>query len=381
MIVRYGGDVPTPVLDDMLTDLGLTVPLDDREIERVMVAAIHARRLRPVLTELVATGHDVGDHLRECDELISLTAATADRVVDRLGDGGVTSSSMPPTADDELLRLSRIRVADGHVAARAVELLERDGRMRRNGPTNPSAWKSFIRTSTSVVLNPLDDDPTTVELVWGSGAPRKTRLQRLVSPIQADFDVVDLPEWLWPLYHLVRPVRLLGRRLGWERFTRLGDDLGHYLATPAGLTSAFVDVASPGVDDLVVDIGCGDGRLLVDAAGRYGCRGRGIERDASLAALAADNVAAAGLSDRIEIVHGDGLDVSLADATVVLLFLPVEVVAAIIGPLLDRLTPGTAVFAHEQMKNSSDPPPLRSVPLVSSSGVTVVSHWTAPAPK
>lgn len=367
------------MLDKLLTNLGFTVPLDDHEIERVMVDAIHARRLRPVLMELVASGHDVSEHLRACEELISLTAAAAERVVDMLGASGVKSSSIPPTADDELLRRARVRVPAGNAATRAVEVLERDGRLRRIGPTKTSAWNSHMRTNTSVLLDPLDDDPTMIELVWASDAPRLPRLRRLVTPTQADFDVVDLPDRLWPLYHLVRPPRLVLQRLGWGRFARLGDNLGPYLATPVGLTSAFVDVASPSVDDLVVDIGCGDGRLLIDASARYGCRGRGIERDASLAALAADNVVAAGLSDRIEIVHGDGLGGSLADATVVVMFLPVEMVAKIIGPLLDRLSPGTMVFAHEQLQNTSDPAPLRSVPLVSNSGVTVVSHWTAGA--
>jgi hypothetical protein len=156
------------VLDEVLIDLGFTLPLDDHEIERVMVEAIHARRLRPVLIELVASGHDVSEHLRACEELISLTAAAAERVVEMLGASGVTSSSIPPTADDELLRCARVRVPDRNAAIQAVGVLERDGRLRRSGPTTTSAWNSHMRTNTSVLLNPLDDDPTTIELVWAA---------------------------------------------------------------------------------------------------------------------------------------------------------------------------------------------------------------------
>ena len=65
------------------------------------------------------------------------------------------------------------------------------------------------------------------------------------------------------------------------------------------------------------------------------------------------------------------------DVDVVLVFLPAEVVARLIGPLLARLRPGTRVLAHEQAELDAQPAPQRSTLLVTDAGVTVVHEWRA----
>ncbi len=251
--------------------------------------------------------------------------------------------------------------------------------MRRWGPTGAGAWRSYRRTHGSVTLTRLDERPTRVELVWRNEPAPKSGLvgavARLLTPGQADFDAISLPGPLWPLYWLVRPIRLVLAKLGIRRGAAPGDDLGPYLATPMGLSSAFVDQAGLVESDRVVDLGCGDGRLLVDAVARHGCRGRGIERDRGLVELARRNVEHAGLADRIEIVHADAATAPLDDVDVVLIFLPADVVARVIGPLLVRLRTGTRVLAHEQAELRARPAPTRSVALVTDAGVTVVHEW------
>lgn len=369
------------MLDDLLSATGIDRPLDEAALTRVLAAAVQRRTLRPVLVDLAAEGAPVDDELTAVQRLRDLAAADAVHVVDVLDRAGVRGArSLPLPVEDELLRLVRIRVPDERVATAAVRALEADG-MRRWGPTGEGAWRAYRRSHGSVTLTCLDERPTRAEVVWHTRADTVTGWRRVLRtafvPTQADFDTVALPGPLWPLYSVLRPLRLVLARLGWRRGRTPGDDLGPYLSTPIGLTSAFVDQAGLAGDDLVVDLGCGDGRLLVDAVRRTGCRGRGVERDPSLVEVARRNVRGAGLDDRIDIVHADAATAPLDDATVVLLFLPSQVVAQLIGPLLGRLRPGARVLAHEQVELVADPAPARSVPLITDAGVTVVHTWHA----
>jgi hypothetical protein len=343
------------MLDQLLSDLGLARPLDEAQRARLLVAAAQRRCLRPVLVELAAEGAPVDDDLAAVQRLRELAAVDADEVATTLADAGVRARTLPLGVEDELLRLVRLKLPDVSAASHAIDVLEADG-MRRWGPTGAGAWRSYRRSHGRVTLTRLDDRPTRVEVVWrDEPTPRSGvlgRLQRVLTPGQADFDAVALPGFLWPLYQLVRPVRLVLTKLGLRRGETPGDDLGPYLATPVGLTSAFVDQAGIVASDLVVDLGCGDGRLL-----------------------ARRNVARAGLTDRIEIVHADAASAPLDDVDVVLVFLPAEVVARLIGPLLARLRPGTRVLAHEQAELVAQPAPQRSTLLVTDAGVTVVHEW------
>ncbi|NIR35472.1 MAG: methyltransferase domain-containing protein, partial [Actinobacteria bacterium] len=81
--------------------------------------------------------------------------------------------------------------------------------------------------------------------------------------------------------------------------------LGPFLSTPASLLEPLLEVADPGPDDVVVDLGCGDGRLVVAAASAFGCRSVGVESSETLARKAEASAAAAGLGSLVEIVHGD----------------------------------------------------------------------------
>ncbi len=368
------------MLEQLLTELGIARPIDDGGRTRLLVAAVQRRCLRPVLVELAAEGAPVDDQLVAVQRLRDLAAIDADEVATVLADAGGRARTLPLGVDDELLRLVRLRLPDVRAATRAVEVLEASG-MRRWGPTGTGAWRSYQRSHGRVTLTRLDDRPTRVELVWrDEPEPRGGllgKLQRALTPGQADFDAVALPGFAWPIYWLVRPLRLLLSRVGLRRGATPGDDLGPYLATPTALTTAFVDHAGIATTDLVVDLGCGDGRLLIDAVARRGCRGRGIERDRGLVDLARRNVAQAGLEGKIEIVHADAATAPLDDVDVVLIFLPAEVVARLIGPLLARLRPGTRVLAHEQAELSAQPSPARSAPIITDAGVTVVHEWTA----
>jgi hypothetical protein len=100
-------------------------------------------------------------------------------------------------------------------------------------------------------------------------------------------------------------------------------------------------------DDFVVDLGSGDGRIVIAAARDYGARGLGIEIDPALVAESTDNAKAAGVADRVTFRQGDALKADIAGATVVTLYLLPSLVEQLKPRLLAHLRPGTRIVAHD----------------------------------
>lgn len=119
-----------------------------------------------------------------------------------------------------------------------------------------------------------------------------------------------------------------------------------YLPTPPAVVEAMLDLAGIRPGDVLYDLGAGDGRIVIAAARRYGVRAVGIELDTRKVAEARANVARAGLSDRVEIRHGDLFDTDLGEASVVTLFLFPELNARLAPKLRRELQPGTRVVSH-----------------------------------
>lgn len=122
--------------------------------------------------------------------------------------------------------------------------------------------------------------------------------------------------------------------------------LGPYVTTPIERVRRMLAVAKVKPDELVVDIGSGDGRIVILAAEEFGARGIGIELDAELVAHSRSVVAARGLEDRVSILHANALDVDVSPADVVTLYVTREGVA-LLRPYLERtLRPGTRVVSN-----------------------------------
>lgn len=98
--------------------------------------------------------------------------------------------------------------------------------------------------------------------------------------------------------------------------------------------------------DLVVDLGSGDGRVVIAAARDYGARGLGIELDAKLVAEASENARRAGVEERVAFRQGDVLKEDYRAATVVTLYLLPNLVEKL-KPRLLELAPGTRIVAHD----------------------------------
>lgn len=122
----------------------------------------------------------------------------------------------------------------------------------------------------------------------------------------------------------------------------------------------MLDLAGVAPGDVVYDLGCGDGRVVIEAA-RRGARGVGVDNDPALVREARANARAAGVEERVQIVQGDLYGIDLRGATVVTLFLQPDVNLALRPRLLAQLRPGARVVSH--WHDMGDWTPDRVVPI------------------
>lgn len=128
-----------------------------------------------------------------------------------------------------------------------------------------------------------------------------------------------------------------------------------YEPTPMPVVRAMLELAAVGPQDVVYDLGSGDGRMVITAATEFGARGVGIEIDPALVARAEANARSAGVSDRVEFRLGDMYAADLTEATVVMLFLHPKPNLKLRPKLRAELRPGARIVSY--MWNMGDWPP------------------------
>jgi SAM-dependent methyltransferase len=131
-----------------------------------------------------------------------------------------------------------------------------------------------------------------------------------------------------------------------------------YEPSPPDVVRAMLDVADVRPGDVVYDLGCGDGRIVIEAA-RRGARGVGVDIDPERVREARENARAAGVADRVEIREGDLFETDVTPASVVMLFLQPELNVRLRPRLLAQLEPGARVVSH--WHDMGDWPPERTV--------------------
>ena len=119
-----------------------------------------------------------------------------------------------------------------------------------------------------------------------------------------------------------------------------------FVPTPDAVVKAMLDLAAVRPDDILLDLGSGDGRIVVTAAADYGARATGIDIDPKRIAEARRNAADAGVTERASFVEGDLFEAELAPASVVTMYLLPEVNLRLRPRLLSELRPGTRVVSH-----------------------------------
>ena len=122
--------------------------------------------------------------------------------------------------------------------------------------------------------------------------------------------------------------------------------LAPYVPTPQDVVDRMLAFAGVGKDDLVVDLGCGDGRIPITAAKTYGARGLGVDIDPQRIAEANANAKAAGVTHLVTFKLQDAMTTDVSQATVVTLYL-LSSSNLKLRPILTRqLKPGARIVAH-----------------------------------
>jgi tRNA G37 N-methylase Trm5 len=121
-----------------------------------------------------------------------------------------------------------------------------------------------------------------------------------------------------------------------------------YVPTPTAIVDRMLTLAKVGPNDYLIDLGSGDGRLVVTAVSKYKASGgMGIDIDRDLVKLASDNAAKAGVANQVTFVAGDLFAADVAKATVVTLYLLPTMMADVEAKLRKELKPGTRVVSHD----------------------------------
>lgn len=320
--------------------------------------------------------HD--DRLSDLDEPIARAACEAighrmateiAAIVEILNNAGVALTEVPAIEDRMQRHAAELHVANADGAHRAAERLIADG-FTVWEPTTRGAGRVHARCHSVLTLARTTDVTIAVRLRWPSAA---RRIPGSLVPNQADFAAVDLPGALWPLYFAVRPLRLAAERVGAR--TPAPAVLGPFLSTPSDVIPALLDLGNVTASDTVADLGCGDGRILIEAAQRTGCKAIGIESDAALAAEAQQRAKAAGVSDRVRIINGDATAAELGQATTVFVFLPADATVSLVDQLRSSLEAGTRLIAHEQHRLPRQIDGATSTALIRGQGITVAHQW------
>jgi outer membrane protein assembly factor BamB len=155
---------------------------------------------------------------------------------------------------------------------------------------------------------------------------------------------------------------------------------GVFVPTPPDIVEKMLDLAAIKKGELVCDLGCGDGRILVAAAKKYGARGYGIDIDTECVKLAREAVAEAKVGDLVTIEKGDLFDADFSKADVLALYLLPTTMQKLI-PKFEKLKPGTRIVSHAFLIPGLKPEKVVSVTSTEDEQERKLYLWTVPLTK
>lgn len=122
--------------------------------------------------------------------------------------------------------------------------------------------------------------------------------------------------------------------------------LAPYVPSPYDVVNRMLEVAGVTRNDVVYDLGCGDGRIVITAAQRFGARGVGIDFDPERIAEANANAERAGVQDLVRFIQQDAMQADVSEATVVTLYLLSSSNVKLRPTLTRQLRPGSRIVSH-----------------------------------
>jgi SAM-dependent methyltransferase len=150
----------------------------------------------------------------------------------------------------------------------------------------------------------------------------------------------------------------------------------HYVPTPEEVVEEMLRLANVGKNDVIYDLGCGDGRIVITAAKKYGARGIGIDIDPERIKESNENARQAGVADRVKFLQQDLFQTDFSEATVVTLYL-LPALNLKLRPKLLELKPGTRIVSHAFDMGDWKPEKVVNVP--GDEHERTVYFWVVPA--
>jgi SAM-dependent methyltransferase len=151
----------------------------------------------------------------------------------------------------------------------------------------------------------------------------------------------------------------------------------HYVPTPQELVDVMLDMAKVGKNDIVYDLGSGDGRLVITAAKKCGASGTGIDIDPERIAEARENAKKAGVEDKVRFVEQDLFQSDFHDATVVTLYLLNELNLRLRPRIFAQIKPGARVVSHAFTMGEWEPDAQKTIEIRGESYDAY--YWLVPA--
>jgi SAM-dependent methyltransferase len=137
-----------------------------------------------------------------------------------------------------------------------------------------------------------------------------------------------------------------------------------YVPTPEEVVMEMLKMAGVNQNDIVYDLGCGDGRIVITAAKVFGARGVGVDNDPNLIRQSHENARKAGVADRVRFIEQDLFETDIREATVVALYLLPELNLQLRPKLFRDLRPGSRIVAHEFDMGDWKPDNMAKMPKV-----------------
>ena len=156
-----------------------------------------------------------------------------------------------------------------------------------------------------------------------------------------------------------------------------------FVTTPEDVVERMLAIAGTGPADYVVDLGSGDGRIVIAAAKLHGARALGVDIDAKLVEVSRENARRAGVAGRVEFEERDVLATSLSRATVVTIYLLPSLIDRLQPKLLDELRPGARIVSHAFAMKGWKPDRVEQVrlrsPYLRQGDESTIYLWIVPA--
>jgi SAM-dependent methyltransferase len=171
---------------------------------------------------------------------------------------------------------------------------------------------------------------------------------------------------------------LLATTRAWAQYA---DTAPPFVTTPMEVVERMLALAQTRKEDLVMDLGSGDGRIVIAAAKLYGAHGVGVELDPDLVAAARANAQRVGVAPLTDFVNGDVLKTDLSRASVVTAYLLPWLMEALEQKFLAELAPGTRIVSHAFAMSGWEPDKTETIPLTGEfeGRSATLYYWVVPA--